>query len=1453
MRILWISDAIDLNTGFATQSFTIVKGLQQLGHEVITAGWKADIEKKHKDIPIYPLYDSFSNSVSLILNRYYAFDPDVIISYADIHYVQHMILDIRDQRFKERWIHWLPVDGDPYPQNHDSIFQDIRTLVVASKFGEKVFKDNYKGNFHTIYNGIDPEAFHPLDNLERYTQPDQFKDKFVCLFVGVNQQRKKIPFLLEAFAKFAQDKEDALLVLHTQPKPARPSFHGWDIQYLLQQYGLENKAVISNDQVSKAKLNKLYNFATVLVSATGGEGFNLPAVEAMMAGLPLVLPNYTTGAEFIGQEDRCGELIDIAEYTYEGPLNIRKCVVDTEDFAKKLTYLYADWKAGGHTLRKLKESAIARSKVFESPTIVKQWDNLIKATHKSNQLKNIEIVKRTREHRKVLFIDDLPPDQWIGGTQLSTQKIMDEAKNYGIEAECLSLDQCSLADLHSADKVILNNIHETVKRSAGLISEIVSTIPFIKWEHDFNFCQTRDFRCFGDVKSCQTECLTKKYAEIYANAQSIVFQSPLHHQAFVKYFGPKAIQNSIILPPPIVPEPFLQAAKETKREQRYLFTGLLHPFRGIEELIQFARENPHKKFLIHTAYNPTSQAYVKEIEELPNVELRIEPIPYDQMPQLYASCSDFYYKPRYIDASSRSTLEAMLSGCRLRVNENVGFMKYDWDWTDHAKISETVTNAPKLFWDHVSTFLDKKSTVTKSLSRTNIVFFPSGGDTGDIHLPSSHIRVYRVSEELKKMGYGIQVVDPDLPDEMKFGVLSSLKANDIIYVQKTYTKYTRFNHEANFKQLKGKNVIVYDVDDYYPERNQEGKIQYMYQSDRMAMLSDLVIVGSHRLADRNRKNNKNIRIIASLVDDNLYKYVAREEREPRSIKILWTEKDGAVYLNDILLIKDVLDEMHQKYGCQLILQAFNKEEIPHVQELFPYARILPLVRFAEYKSERIPLMHDCDFFIAPFDPKDERSLEKQHKAGQNSRHKMAMGIPGVASPTAEHDYFIEDGVNGFLARTPEEWREKIEKMITDSALRIQMGFKSRETIEKNYTIDKTIRSLLEAINTVKYKYYNPAIEVISSSPEYRAVVTIKDLSSGGGTMTSTHIRDILENVGYKTDLVYCDRIRGNKIQSVMQVNGQRLKKPMFLREFMDKSRPDVIFFDDVARFESESAQFADKVFLILCGCANVHEEYFTSPLLLSGAPNIDKVFVKNYSLYKYLNSLFGHKFAYWQGGIDGVQMRNQYGRAVYRHPSDGVLLTSSFSKGWWKNPTMAALAAFGVWKKYPKTKYFKPVLRAEDVEFSKNSHFKIMGNMEQIPREELLATLVQGQLGLEVYLADAFPRTLLDYFSFGVPMITSDAMTFLNEDPILYENLVVQNPNDISAIYQKALGLLEDQEKWEIVSAACINFTKVYSFQAESDVLIKLSGIKIPEGKKIPQLDSSHLFFDGNESLEKEA
>jgi len=72
----------------------------------------------------------------------------------------------------------------------------------------------------------------------------------------------------------------------------------------------------------------------------------------------------------------------------------------------------------------------------------------------------------------------------------------------------------------------------------------------------------------------------------------------------------------------------------------------------------------------------------------------------------------------------------------------------------------------------------------------------------------------------------------------------------------------------------------------------------------------------------------------------------------------------------------------------------------------------------------------------------------------------------VAAAVGVNREIIQDGVNGFLASTEEEWEEKLECLIADAGLREKLGQAGRRTVEERYSLGVHAPTLLAALRSV---------------------------------------------------------------------------------------------------------------------------------------------------------------------------------------------------------------------------------------------------------------------------------------------------------------------------------------------------------------------------------------------------
>ena len=79
---------------------------------------------------------------------------------------------------------------------------------------------------------------------------------------------------------------------------------------------------------------------------------------------------------------------------------------------------------------------------------------------------------------------------------------------------------------------------------------------------------------------------------------------------------------------------------------------------------------------------------------------------------------------------------------------------------------------------------------------------------------------------------------------------------------------------------------------------------------------------------------------------------------------------------------------------------------------------------------------------------------------------MAAGVPYVASPVGINKRITENGNNGFLASTNEEWISYLSLLINDSELRKKMGANGKKYAIEKYSLDVCYKKLLDILEKI---------------------------------------------------------------------------------------------------------------------------------------------------------------------------------------------------------------------------------------------------------------------------------------------------------------------------------------------------------------------------------------------------
>ena len=75
-------------------------------------------------------------------------------------------------------------------------------------------------------------------------------------------------------------------------------------------------------------------------------------------------------------------------------------------------------------------------------------------------------------------------------------------------------------------------------------------------------------------------------------------------------------------------------------------------------------------------------------------------------------------------------------------------------------------------------------------------------------------------------------------------------------------------------------------------------------------------------------------------------------------------------------------------------------------------------------------------------------------------------VVDVATAAGVNQEIIQDGVNGFLAATEDEWVEKVGLLLSDPLLREKLGLAGRRTVEERYSLDVNAPKFLRILQDV---------------------------------------------------------------------------------------------------------------------------------------------------------------------------------------------------------------------------------------------------------------------------------------------------------------------------------------------------------------------------------------------------
>lgn len=206
---------------------------------------------------------------------------------------------------------------------------------------------------------------------------------------------------------------------------------------------------------------------------------------------------------------------------------------------------------------------------------------------------------------------------------------------------------------------------------------------------------------------------------------------------------------------------------------------------------------------------------------------------------------------------------------------------------------------------------------------------------------------------------------------------------------------------------------------------------------KMARLCRHAVAGNAIIADYVQERGCPATIIPTCIDMTLHTQKNYPERADGKVVLGWTGlKDNLGYLDAIL---PALQALARDYPIELMVSTGK-----------PYEAEGVAVNNRLWKlADEINYLAEADIGLMPL----EDTPRARGKCAFKALQYMGVGTPVVLSPVGMNAEVVEDGLTGFLADSVEIWRDRLERLIRDPALRERMGRAARRAIEERYSID----------------------------------------------------------------------------------------------------------------------------------------------------------------------------------------------------------------------------------------------------------------------------------------------------------------------------------------------------------------------------------------------------------------
>ena len=279
--------------GLSLQGDYLVRGLKELGVEVMPCGREDDLQK---------------------LWAYKSFKPDVVVGVGYWGNIPELVNSPMNHGFKS--VPWFNADG--WVANYHHTLNSLPLIVATSNWVKQTYiRDGVKGdNIHVCPIGFDPNIFYPREKddstIKELRHMLGIEDhEVMILTAGGDVTSKGAQEMLRALSKIDKDFPNWKYVLKTYDSFSAED-HGLEEDQLISELGIDrSKIIYLSGAYSPEFMANLISASDIYAGPSRLEGFGMIQMEAQACGKPVISINVGGPRDTI-VHNQTGFLVDVA-------------------------------------------------------------------------------------------------------------------------------------------------------------------------------------------------------------------------------------------------------------------------------------------------------------------------------------------------------------------------------------------------------------------------------------------------------------------------------------------------------------------------------------------------------------------------------------------------------------------------------------------------------------------------------------------------------------------------------------------------------------------------------------------------------------------------------------------------------------------------------------------------------------------------------------------------------------------------------------------------------------------------------------------------------------------------------------------------------------------------------------------------------------------------------------